>query len=380
MRAALWQIWFNRNYAPYAQLANINTLTLENWQPSDAFQMYIRKDVVSMIWEYGAAPVVMEPAVDPYEANTISLEADLILFGNDEFRFDSPRDIAFAPDGTLYVADSRNHRILHLDQEGTLLNSFGSYSASDYTTQTIAPEGTFNEPWGVAVGPDGSVYVTDTWNHRIQKFTAQGEFVTMWGQFGAAETNYHFWGPRGIAVDREGRVFITDTGNKRVVIFDSNGVDLAAFGGAGFGIGQFDEPMGIEVDDTGRLFIADTWNKRIQIMIPDGDTLNYPNHITWDIDGWYGETLDNKPFLTIDENYQVYVADPILGRVLVFNQQGTFLYTWGSFGSGPAEIGIVGGLAVDPQGRVWVSDARNNRLMRFSLPDWPIDAQSSLGD
>jgi len=380
MRAALWQIWFNRNYAPYAQLANINTLTLENWQPSDAFRFYIRKDVVSMIWEYGAAPVVMEPTVDPYEANTISLEADLILFGNDEYRFDSPRDIALAPDGTMYVADSRNHRILHLDQEGALLNSFGSYGASDYTTQSIAPEGTFNEPWGLAVGPDGSVYVTDTWNHRIQKFTAQGEFVTMWGQFGAAETRYHFWGPRGIAVDREGRVFITDTGNKRVVIFDSNGVDLAAFGGAGFGIGQFDEPVGIEVDDTGRLFIADTWNKRIQIMLPDGDTLNYPNHITWDIDGWYGETLDNKPFLTIDENYQVYVADPILGRVLVFNQHGTFLYTWGSFGSGPVEIGVVGGLAVDPQGRVWVSDARNNRLMRFPVPDSEIDAQSLLGD
>jgi sugar lactone lactonase YvrE len=115
-------------------------------------------------------------------------------------------------------------------------------------------------------------------------------------------------------------------------------------------------------------------------MIPMADTLNYPNHVSWDIDGWYGETFDNKPFLTIDENYQVYVADPILGRVLVFNQHGTFLYTWGGFGSGPAEIGVVGGLAVDPQGRVWVSDARNNRLMRFTVPDWEIDAQSLLGD
>jgi predicted membrane-bound mannosyltransferase/DNA-binding beta-propeller fold protein YncE len=378
MRAALWQIWYNRNYEPYARLENINTLTLTNWQPSDSFRMYVRKDVVSQIWEYGAAPLIMEPAVDPYEANTIALDADLVLFGTEEIRFDAPRSIAFAPDGTFYVADSRNHRILHFDQEGAFLRAFGTFGASDYATQTMAPEGYFNEPWGVAVGPDGSVYVADTWNNRIQKFTAQGQFVTMWGQFGAAETPNHFWGPRGVAVDQQGRVYITDTGNKRVVIFDSNGVNLAAFGGAGLGVGQFDEPVGIAVDDAGRLFIADTWNKRIQIMIPDGDTLSFPNHITWDIEGWFGDSLDNKPFLAIDENYQVYVADPIFGRVLVFNQHGTFLFAWGGFGSGPDEIGIVGGLAVDPLGKVWVSDARNNRLMRFPVPEWVPDEELLL--
>jgi DNA-binding beta-propeller fold protein YncE len=342
--------------------------------------MYIRKDIVSMLWEYGAAPVTLEPAVDPYEANTIRLDANQILFGDAQFSFDTPRDIAFAPDGTFYVSDSRNHRILHFDPDGNLLNAFGAYGASDYTTQTIAAAGYFNEPWGLAVGPDGSVYVADTWNNRIQKFSANGEFVTMWGQFGAAETRYHFWGPRGVAVDREGRVFVTDTGNKRVVIFDRDGNDLASFGGAGLGVGQFDEPVGIEVDDAGRLFIADTWNKRIQIMIPDGDTLTYPNHITWDIDGWYGESLDNKPFLAIDENYQVYVADPILGRVLVFNQHGDFLYAWGGFGSGTDEIGVVGGLGVDPLGQVWVSDARNNRLMRFPVGEFSPGEQTPLDE
>ncbi len=369
MRSALWQIWFNRNYEPYARLANINTLTLENWQPSDAFRMYIRKDVVSKIWEYGTAPVVLEPKVDPYEANSISLEADLIVYGDEEFQFDAPRDIAFAPDGTFYVADSRNHRVLHLNAEGKLINSIGTYGASDFGAQKMAPGGSFNEPWGLAVGPDGSVYVADTWNHRVQKFSAQGEFITMWGTFGAAESYDHFWGPRGVTVDQQGRVFITDTGNKRVVVFDKDGNGLTAFGGAGYGVGQFDEPVGIEVDDAGRLYIADTWNKRIQIMLPDASGLYFPNHITWDIDGWYGDTLDNKPFLTIDSHYRVFVADPIVGRILVFDQSGNFLFTWGEFGSGPDEIGIAGGLGVDPQGRIWVADARNNRLMRFTVPE-----------
>jgi uncharacterized protein (TIGR03663 family) len=367
-RNALWEIWFNRNYDPYAQLANIDTLTLENWQPSDSFRMYIRKDVVSQIWEYGATPVTLEPSVDPYEANTIDLQASQLIQGGEQFQLSAPKDIDFAEDGTFYVSDSQNHRILHIDQEGNLLHSWGQYGASDYNAMIMAPEGSFNEPWGLAVGPDGSVYVADTWNNRIQKFTSDGEFITMWGEFGAAETPYHFWGPRGVAVDDQGRVYVTDTGNKRVVIFDSNGSSLASFGGAGLGVGQFDEPVGIAVDDLGRIYVADTWNKRIQVMIPSGDNLTYPTHITWDIEAWYGESLDNKPFLAVDEEYNSYVADPIFGRVLVFDIEGNFLQAWGGYGSGLNEIGTVGGLAVDSQGSVWVTDSRNNRIMRFDLP------------
>ncbi len=366
MRAALWEVWYNRNYEPYANLTNSASYALETWQPSDSFRMYLRKDVVSSIWEYGVAPVTLEPTVDPYEENTISLEAEQIVSSNDQFQFNSPRDIALAPDGTFYVADSNNHRILHFDRDGGLLHHWGEYGASDYTNNIMAAPGTFNEPWGLAVGPDGSVYVSDTWNNRIQKFTAEGEFVTMWGEFGAAESNFHFWGPRGVAVDNEGRVYVTDTGNKRVVIFDSDGNDLASFGGAGMGVGQFDEPVGIAVDDQGRVYIADTWNVRIQVMIPEGDTLTYPTHITWDIEGWYSDSLDNKPFLAIDGQYNVYVADPLMGRVLIFDMQGNFLRAFGTFGSGPSEIGIVSGIAVDTQGRVFVADAGNNRLMRFT--------------
>jgi uncharacterized protein (TIGR03663 family) len=367
IRNALWEIWFNRNYQPYAELANINTLTLDNWQPSDSFRMYIRKDVVSQIWEYGASPVSLEPSVDPYEEKTIDLQASQIIQGGEQFQMNAPKDIAFADDGSFYVSDSQNHRVLHIDQDGNLLHTWGQYGASDYNTNVMAPEGSFNEPWGIAVGPDGSVYVADTWNNRIQKFTADGEFLTMWGQFGAAETPYHFWGPRGVAVDEQGRVYVTDTGNKRVVIFDSNGNSLTSFGGAGLGVGQFDEPVGIAVDDLDRIYIADTWNKRIQVMVPAGDTLTYPTNITWDIDAWYGESLDNKPFLAVDEDYNSYIADPIYGRILVFDIEGNFLRAWGGFGSGPGEIGTVGGLAVDPDGSVWVSDSRNNRIMRFDL-------------
>jgi predicted membrane-bound mannosyltransferase/DNA-binding beta-propeller fold protein YncE len=377
MRSALWQIWLNRDYEPYANLAAIDTLTLENWQPSDSFRMYIRKDVVSQIWEYGATPVALEPEVDPYEANTVVIDAGVIISSDDQRQFDAPRDIAIAPDGTLYVADSRNHRILHFDSDGNYLSEFGQFGASDYNTNVMAPGGYFNEPWGIAVSPDGSIYVADTWNNRIQKFDENGNFLTMWGQFGAAESAYHFWGPRGVAIDNQGRVFVTDTGNKRVVIFDSNGQNLAVFGGAGMGVGQFDEPVGIEVDEEGRLYIADTWNSRVQIMLPQDGELFYPNNITWDVDAWYSESLENKPFLAIDIDKNTYVTDPVMGRVLVFDSNGVFLRAFGGFGAGPSEIGIAGGIAIDTEGNIWISDALNNRLMRFTLPEQLTNPESS---
>ncbi len=132
-------------------------------------------------------------------------------------------NVAVASDGSLYVADTSNHRIQHLRPDGTVLQVWGEFAD---VTQSEAPGGTFNEPWGIALAPDGSVYVADTWNHRIQHFSATGEFLNMFGTFGQAETAFDFWGPRSVAVDDKGRVFVADTGNKRVVAFDSRGQPL----------------------------------------------------------------------------------------------------------------------------------------------------------
>src|SRR4029079_10309806 len=132
-----------------------------------------KKDVAQLIWKYGAAPVAPEP--DPYEKGMTTLTADLVVGGGgSDTQFSSPRGLAFAPDGTFYVADSRNHRIQHFNADGKMINTWGSFadvSAGD------APGGMLNEPWGVAVGPDGFLYVSDTWNHRIQKFDATGKFI-----------------------------------------------------------------------------------------------------------------------------------------------------------------------------------------------------------
>jgi DNA-binding beta-propeller fold protein YncE len=366
MREALFQIWLNRDYTLYGQATN-KDMSLTNWYPSARMRLYVRKDIASQIWNYGTAITEEEVIADPCEDKQIVIPADLVVgtAGIEPGQFQRPRGIAVAPDGSLYVADTNNHRIQHLARDGGAIHTWGSFAD---ISKGEAPGGTFFEPWGIAVGPDGSVYVTDTWNHRVQKFSPEGEFVRMWGYFGQAEAPEGFWGPRGIVVDGEGRVFVTDTGNKRVVVFDADGNFITEFGEAGFAAGQFDEPVGIALDQEGRVYVADTWNQRIQVFTEGEDGTFLPEK-SWDVAAWYGQSLENKPFLATDLNGNIYATDPEGYRVIQFGSQGECKAWWGDYGNGAETFGMTGAAAVDAQGGVWVTDTGNGRLMHFVLPN-----------
>ncbi len=370
IRAGIIQIWLNRDYTLYAQAKGGRPdLNVHTWSPADRMRLYIRQDVAAQIWNYGIAPKPQEIIQDPTEGKYVSLAADLIL---DAARanpviLNAPRSLAFARDGTFYVADSRNHRILHLDSQGHILHEWGSFA--DGINIPVAP-GTFNEPWGVAVGLDGSVYVADTWNHRIQKFTAAGRFIKTWGTFGQGETPESFYGPRGLAVDAQGRLYVTDTGNKRVVVFDADGNYLTQFGGAGFQPGQFDEPVGIAVDRNGYVYVADTWNQRVQVFLPVDveNILTFTPEKQWDVYGWFGQSLENKPFLAVNDDRHVFITDPEGYRVIEFDREGAVVRAWGDYGNTPMNFGLPSGIAVDAEGRIWVTDSAFNRILRFTLP------------
>ncbi|HOV07059.1 MAG TPA: NHL repeat-containing protein, partial [Anaerolineaceae bacterium] len=257
-----------------------------------------------------------------------------------------------------------NHRIQRFSAEGEFLQAWGTYASIDSGN---APSGTFNEPWGVAVGADGSVYVADTWNHRIQKFSADGAFVLMWGVPGLAEQPDQFWGPRGIAVGPDGNVYITDTGNNRVAVFDGKGKFITQFGVNGMGVGEFDEPVGIAVDEQGYVYVADTWNQRVQVFKPDG-TGGFSVDHAWSVSGWNGQSITNKPFLALNSENHVLVTDPDGFRVLEFDQDGNFVRGWGDYSSGIDGFGAPIGIAVDNEGHVWVGDGENNYALRFTLP------------
>jgi sugar lactone lactonase YvrE len=87
----------------------------------------------------------------------------------------------------------------------------------------------------------------------------------------------------------------------------------------------------------------------------------------WPIVGWYGQSLDNKPYVALDAQGRVLVSDPEGYRLLVFTAEGQPLETWGDFGQDAQTFGLPSGLAVDEAGAVWVADTNNNRVMRFSL-------------
>jgi len=375
MREALFHIWLNRDFTTYFRLqhrddpaaaAKVNMANiLADWQPSDRMRMYIRKDIVAKIWDYGAAPTTQAEA-DPYAQKQTVLTADKVLgtLGVEPGQFQRPRGVAVAPDGTLYIADTGNHRIQHLTADGQVLEVWGRYGNLMDGGPEAAPPGTFNEPWGIAVGPDGSVYVADTWNHRIQKFDAHGKFLTMWGRFGNDGNMLSLWGPRDVVVDAAGHVFVTDTGNKRIVVYSANGEPLAQFGHGGAAVGEFSEPVGLALDAEGNLYVADTWNQRVQVFSVSSDWVFAPLR-QWEIYGWFGQSLDNKPYLAVDAEGHVFAGDPEGYRVLEFDDQGNLVRWWGQWGAPPEGIGLVGGLAVDGHGGLWVADAEHGQILHF---------------
>ena len=371
MREAVFKIWLNRDYNEFGKLINQEPQTsLENWSPAARMRVYIRKDIVAQIWNYGASPVITDPAAgDPYAEKVVALQPAQVIgsAGAGPGQFQAPRGIKVAPDGSLYVADSRNHRIQHIGADGSALAAWGSFGDANSGN---APGGTFNEPWDVAIGKDGSVYVSDTWNHRVQKFTADGQFVKMWGYFGQGEAPDAFWGPRGLAVDQDGRLYVMDTGNKRVVIFDADGNFITQFGTAGFEPGQFDEPVGLALDAQDNVYITDTWNMRVQVMAPSNDKMFYVPLRDWEVVGWEGQSLDNKPFLAVSPtNGHVFVTDPEKPRVLEFDPEGNLVRAWGEYSSDIDGIGLAAGVAVAEDGSVWVSDGSNHVLLRYQIPE-----------
>ena len=109
--------------------------------------------------------------------------------------------------------------------------------------------GPLRDPYGVAVDGSGNVYVADSSNNRIQKFTSAGVFVTKWGTAGSGDGQFN--GPLGVAVDGSGNVYVTDS--DRVQKFTSAGAFITTWGTYGSGDCQFDRPEGVAVDGSGNV-------------------------------------------------------------------------------------------------------------------------------
>jgi tripartite motif-containing protein 71 len=159
-----------------------------------------------------------------------------------------------AANGSVYVCDAGNDKIQYFTGTGSKLGEWGRRGDGD---------GEFNNPWGVEVAPNGDVYVADTYNHRVQYFNAAGSFKGKWGSFGSG--NGQFDAAIDVAVGPDARVYVLDKSNYRVQYFTSAGSFLGKFGTRGKGPGQFESSYGLALSPDGRrLYVADTVNNRVQ--------------------------------------------------------------------------------------------------------------------
>lgn len=312
---------------------------------SDAV-MFVHKDLKPGM-QFDSIAVNPPPAARGYPGNPEPFAPETMWGspGTGQGQFQEPRGLAIGKDGSLFVVDSKNNRIQKFDPSGKFLSAFGSEGNE---------EGQFKDPCGVAVGPDGNVYVADTWNHRVQKFDANGGFLKAWG------ADPGFWGPRGIVVGPDGRVYVTDTGNKRVVVFSGDGEQVKAFGKEGSKHGEFIEPVGITVDGDGRIVVADTGNRRFQIFDGDAKFLE-----EWKVFGW--EEFYTEPYLSA-VGKAVFTTDSYAHRFARYTGSEKLKGQWGRSGTGAGDFNRPIGIAAAADGTVYVSDTLNNRIQKFKVP------------
>ena len=239
----------------------------------------------------------------------------------------------------------------------------------------------FAEPFGVAVAPDGSTYVSDAGNaHRIRRVSATGDIVTIAGYArGFADgsgTAAAFDTPSGIALDRAGNLLVADTGNHAIRRVAPGGVvtTVAGVGAPGFRDGPADEamfnaPVGVAVDGAGNVLVADTYNDRLRVITPSGMVRTLAGSGLPGLQD--GPALDARfdtpAGVAVDGAGRVYVADTGNDAVRVLSPSGV-VRTLSDAVTGEAvrprePTGIVVESNAEPDGTtVWVTDATGRVL------------------
>ena len=240
--------------------------------------------------------------------------------------FKGPQDVAVAPDGWLYVinryseagvtvARSRFVRV-RLDDTGYEDDIVISFSGE------LDPVGAETMPSAVmcAIDSSGTLFVTDEHANVVAKFdSATGDARGHWGTTGDRPGELN--APSGIALDADGNVWVVSSLNHRIERFTRDGQHISGFGGFGSDPGQLNHPWGIAVDPvTGTLVVADWRNDRVQRFSFDGELLQVIGR-----PGNRPGEMNRPSGVAVDDHGDIYVADRSNDRVLMFNPRGMFI-------------------------------------------------------
>lgn len=249
----------------------------------------------------------------------------------------NPAGLTVDRNGLVWVADSGNDRVQAFTRDGLPVRMLA---------------GRLRDPQAVAVDNTGNVFVADTGNNRVAKFAWWGGFV---GDLGGGLLD----NPRGIAVDNAGHVFVSDTGNQRVARFDANSGKLLNSITDGMS-----SPQGLTVDGAGNLWV-------VQNGIRDSGrtaVIQYSAAGTVARSIGYGQSskfggLSNPSDVAVDTAGNAYVTVPDYGWVAQFRTVGPFRAQFGAEGQGA--LRFAQGVALDRQGRIFVADTGNSRIVQF---------------
>lgn len=168
----------------------------------------------------------------------------------------------------LYVADAALDQVLVYDADKlTLIRKIGTAGKG----HTLTEPGQFAVPTNVALDKDNNLYVSDTYNNRVEVFDADGNFIRAWGK--AGDRPGTFSRPKGIAIDVDGHVWVADGVQDRVQCFTPEGQLLIWMGGHGAFPGQFRTLAGLFIDKNNRIFTTEQYPGRVQMFryVPDDD-------------------------------------------------------------------------------------------------------------
>jgi tripartite motif-containing protein 71 len=271
-------------------------------------------------------------------------------------RFNNPYGVALR-NHYVYVTDSENHRIQEFrytrEYVVTYVDAWGSQG-------TLA--GMFKHPQGIAVDSDGNVYVADADNARIQKFIPGQPTPNQWGSYGQGNGQFSY--PSGVAVDGNGAVYVADRGNSRFQKFTVNGSFLSKWGSAGTSAGQFIYPTSLAVHGS-LIVVSDTGNDRVQKFACDNSNYSAQWGGPGSGAGQFNIRSDVPSGIAVDTKGCVYVTDAGNYRIQKFSSSGQYLWQVGGYGSNPSQFVAPVGIAVDSVDNVYVADSGNNRIQKF---------------
>ncbi|MEI6653274.1 MAG: choice-of-anchor D domain-containing protein [Verrucomicrobiota bacterium] len=265
-----------------------------------------------------------DPGLDGVQVTTVAGSASGFVDGTvAAAQFNQPSGLTTDAEGNIYVADTLNHRIRKITAGGTVATVAGTGVAGFADGPGATAQ--FNEPLGVVLGGDGTLFVSDSKNHRIRAISPGGE-VTTYAGFGVAgftegvANGARFNSPSGLTIDAAGFLYVADRNNHRIrkVAADGSVSTLAGTGIAGFtngagNVAQFNGPLGVAVNAAGVVYVTEAAAHSIRKIQPDGMVSAFAGSPTTPgfHDGAGAVARFASPVgLAVDAGGEVVVADP----------------------------------------------------------------------